>query len=90
MLESSALEGLKNDQLASTVEAADGFAQVVPEDKYRIVKALQGRGHIVGMTGDGVNDAPAFKRADAASPSPARPTPPAPPPTSCCSPPDCR
>ena len=50
--------------LAASIEQADGFAQVFPEHKFHIVDVLQQGRHIVGMTGDGVNDAPALKKAD--------------------------
>ncbi|WP_286336975.1 plasma-membrane proton-efflux P-type ATPase [Hydrogenimonas cancrithermarum] len=51
-------------EIIAAIEEADGFAQVFPEDKYFIVDELQKADHIVGMTGDGVNDAPALKKAD--------------------------
>jgi len=52
-------------EIIAAIEQANGFAQVYPEDKYFIVDELQKADHIVGMTGDGVNDAPALKKADA-------------------------
>lgn len=58
------LEEMSDEELRAQVEEITVFARMAPDHKVRILDALQARGHIVGMTGDGINDAPALKRAD--------------------------
>jgi P-type Ca2+ transporter type 2C len=64
VLDGNTLQQMSDKQLIDKVEHTYVFARVSPEHKLRIVKALQARGHVVAMTGDGVNDAPAIKAAD--------------------------
>lgn len=63
-VEGRRLDGLTDAQLQEVAQATNVFARVAPEHKIRLVEALQSRGYVVAMTGDGVNDAPALKRAD--------------------------
>jgi H+-transporting ATPase len=58
------LDGLSHDEQVKLIDNSDGFAEVYPEDKFKIVHLMQEEGHMVGMTGDGVNDSPALKQAE--------------------------
>jgi Ca2+-transporting ATPase len=64
VIDGAALDAMSDAELGARIEGIGCFARVEPRHKLRVVKALQERGHCVAMTGDGVNDAPALKRAD--------------------------
>jgi Ca2+-transporting ATPase len=64
VLTGAELEQMSEDELANVVDKVDAYARVSPAHKMKIVDALKMRGHVVAMTGDGVNDAPALKRAN--------------------------
>jgi len=64
VLTGAELDELDDDELAGRIDAIGVVARVAPEHKVRLVRALQSQGHVVAMTGDGVNDAPALKKAD--------------------------
>ena len=61
---SASADAQKGGAAKDLLEGVDGFAEVYPEDKYTVVKHLQAAGHVTGMTGDGVNDAPALRQAE--------------------------
>ncbi|MDD5163503.1 MAG: plasma-membrane proton-efflux P-type ATPase [Candidatus ainarchaeum sp.] len=65
IVQASSFINLSESEKTEIIENSDGFAEVYPENKFQIVEILQAKNHIIGMTGDGVNDAPALRKADA-------------------------